>query len=154
VANGSGAFLHGFTYNSHPVSVAGGHAVFAYMRRRNLIQAAHSTRIGSAGHTLARDLGTLCDLNSVGDVRGIGLLWGVEFVSDKKTKQPFPAEMNFAASVASAAAERGLLVYPMQGCVDGICGDHLLIAPPAVITPEEIAWAVQQLREAVQEVSA
>ena len=154
VANGSGAFLHGFTYNSHPVSVAAGHAVFAYMRKRNLIQAADSTRTDSAGHTLARNLETLSDLNSVGDVRGIGLLWGVEFVADKKSKQPFPEGMNFAASVASAAAERGVLVYPMQGCVDGNSGDHLLIAPPAVITPEEIAWAVQHLREAVQEVNA
>jgi hypothetical protein len=61
--------------------------------------------------------------------------------------------MNFGASLASAAAKRGLLVYPVQGCVDGTVGDHLLIAPPAVITAEEIVWAVQQLRDAVQEVS-
>jgi len=102
---------------------------------------------------LARTLETLRDLRSVGDVRGIGLLWAVEFVSDKKSKQPFAAEMNFGASLASAAAKRGLLVYPVQGCVDGTVGDHLLIAPPAVITAEEIVWAVQQLRDAVQEVS-
>jgi adenosylmethionine-8-amino-7-oxononanoate aminotransferase len=153
IATGSGAFLHGFTYNSHPISIAAGRAVLAYMKSRNLIQAANSARAGSPGHTLARSLESLRDLKPVGDVRGICLLWGVEFVSNKKTKEPFPAEMNFSSRVASAAAKRGLLVYPMQGCVDGIAGDHLLIAPPAVITAEEIAWAVQQLREAVQEMS-
>jgi adenosylmethionine-8-amino-7-oxononanoate aminotransferase len=154
IAAGSGAFLHGFTYNSPPISVAAGHAVLAYMKRRNLIQPADSTRAGSAGHTLAHGLESLCDVKSVGDVRGIGLLRAVEFVSDKKSKQPLTAEMTFSSRVASAAAKRGLLVYPMQGCVDGVSGDHLLIAPPAVITPKEIAWAVQQLREAILEVSA
>jgi adenosylmethionine-8-amino-7-oxononanoate aminotransferase len=153
IATGSGAFLHGFTYNSHPISVAAGHAVLAFMRKHALIQAADSTCAGSAGHTLARTLETLRDLSTVGDVRGIGLLWAVEFVSDKKSKQPFPAEINFSAKVASTATKRGLLVYAVQGCVDGTVGDHLLIAPPAVITAEEIVWAVQQLRDAAQEVS-
>jgi adenosylmethionine-8-amino-7-oxononanoate aminotransferase len=75
----------------------------------------------------------------------------VEFVADKTTKQPFAPELNFAGRAAQAAVERGLLVYPMQGCVDGVSGDHLLIAPPAVITSEQIEWAVTQLREAIQE---
>jgi hypothetical protein len=59
--------------------------------------------------------------------------------------------MNFAGRVAQAAVERGLLVYPMQGCVDGVAGDHVLIAPPAVITAEQIDWAVKQLKEAIEE---
>jgi adenosylmethionine-8-amino-7-oxononanoate aminotransferase len=79
------------------------------------------------------------------------LLWGVELVADKKTKTPFPPEKNFAGLVGQACLRRGLLVYPMQGCVDGIAGDHLLIAPPAVISAEEIAWAVEQMRAAVVE---
>ena len=93
----------------------------------------------------------MLDLKAVGDVRGIGLLWGVEFVSDKVSKQPFPPEQNFAGRVTAAALKRGLLVYPIQGCVDGVSGDHLLIAPPAVITAEQIDWAVQQLGEAFAE---
>ena len=56
-------------------------------------------------------------------------------------------ELNFAGRVAQAAVKRGLLVYPMQGCVDGVEGDHVLIAPPAVITAEQIDWAVKQLRK-------
>jgi adenosylmethionine-8-amino-7-oxononanoate aminotransferase len=84
----------------------------------------------------------------------LGLLWGVEFVADKKTKAPFPPEKSFAGLVGQACLRRGLLVYPMQGCVDGVAGDHLLIAPPAVITAEEIGWAVEQMRAAVLESNA
>jgi hypothetical protein len=89
----------------------------------------------------------------VGDVRGLGLLWGVEFVADKKSKRPFPPDKNFAGRVGSAAMQRGLLVYPMQGCVDGVSGDHLLLAPPAVITEEQVDWSVKQLAVAIREVS-
>jgi adenosylmethionine-8-amino-7-oxononanoate aminotransferase len=86
----------------------------------------------------------------VGDVRGIGLLWGVEFVADKSSKQPFDSKMNFANRVAQQAFQRGLLVYPIQGCVDGYAGDHVLIAPPAIITDEQVSWAVERLAEAIQ----
>jgi adenosylmethionine-8-amino-7-oxononanoate aminotransferase len=96
----------------------------------------------------------MLDLDTVGDVRGIGLLRGIEFVSDKKTKKPFGPEVNFAGRVTSAALKRGLLVYPIQGCVDGVSGDHLLIAPPAVITSDQVDWSVQQLREAIREASS
>jgi adenosylmethionine-8-amino-7-oxononanoate aminotransferase len=93
----------------------------------------------------------LRELKAVGDVRGIGLLWGVEFVADKASKRAFPAELNFAGRVGPAAAKRGLMLYPMQGCVDGLAGDHLLIAPPAVITAEQVTWAVEQLSAAIKE---
>jgi adenosylmethionine-8-amino-7-oxononanoate aminotransferase len=75
----------------------------------------------------------------------------VEFVSNKQSKKPVAPELNFAARVTSAALKRGLLVYPIQGCIDGISGDHLLIAPPAVISSEQVDWSVQQLREAITE---
>jgi hypothetical protein len=79
------------------------------------------------------------------------LLWAVEFVADKASKRPFPPEQNFAGRIAAAALKRGLLVYPMQGSVDGISGDHLLLAPPAVITPDQIAWSVDQLSASIRE---
>jgi adenosylmethionine-8-amino-7-oxononanoate aminotransferase len=151
VAAGSGAFVHGFTYNSHPVSVAAARAVLRVMRRENLVKSADGSREGSTAALLKEGLETLRECKAVGDVRGIGLLWGIEFVADKASKMPFAPEINFAGRVAEAAAKRGLLVYPMQGCVDGIAGDHLLIAPPAVITSEEIGWAVEQLGEAIEE---
>ena len=149
----SGAFLHGFTYNAHPVSLATGRAVLHRLQHQNLVQAADSARNDSVAAKLERSLSGLLDLKTVGDVRGIGLLRGVEFVSDKQSKKPFAPELNFAGKVGAAALKRGLLVYPMQGCVDGVSGDHLLIAPPAVITPEQIDWAVEQLRQSIEEAS-
>ena len=151
IADGSGFFMHGFTYNSHPISVAAGSAVLKLLQKEELVRAADSERQGSTAATLRSALEGLRDANSVGDVRGIGLLWAVEFVADKATKQPFPPKLNFAGRVALAAVERGLLVYPVQGCVDGDSGDHLVIAPPAVITADQIDWSVKQLREAIQE---
>ena len=150
IARGSGTFTHGFTYNAHPVSLAVGRAVLRRIREHKLVAAASGQ--GGAGAALKSALQSLRDVPTVGDVRGIGLLWGIEFVADKKTKQPFSREMNFAGRVGQAAAARGLLVYPMQGCVDGYAGDHLLIAPPAVTSPDQIAWAAEQLRAAVEEV--
>jgi adenosylmethionine-8-amino-7-oxononanoate aminotransferase len=153
IANGSGAFLHGFTYNAHPVSVAAGRAVLKFLQDHNLVHAADSSSRESIAAKLQSSLKTLLDLDQVGDVRGIGLLWGVEFVADKKSKRPFDPQLNFAGRVGQAASKRGLLVYPMQGCVDGISGDHLLLAPPAVITSKEIDWAISELRDAIAEAS-
>jgi adenosylmethionine-8-amino-7-oxononanoate aminotransferase len=147
----SGSFLHGFTYNAHPVSLAAGRAVLQHLQREKLVQAADLGHEGAIAAKLQGTLARLLDLKGVGDVRGIGLLWGVEFVSDKVSKQPFSPEQNFAGRVTSAALKRGLLVYPIQGCVDGVSGDHLLIAPPATITAEQIDWAVQQQGEAIAE---
>jgi adenosylmethionine-8-amino-7-oxononanoate aminotransferase len=151
ITNGSGAFLHGFTYNAHPISVAGGRAVLRYLLERRLIASADSGRPESSASKLRAALDSLLNLPVVGDVRGIGLLLGVEFVSDRKTKAPFPQQGNFAGRVGQAAAQRGLLVYPMQGCVDGNSGDHLLLAPPAILSDEQIAWSVDQLRAAIEE---
>ena len=151
IADGSGAFLHGFTYNAHPISVAAGRAVLGRLRSLNLVHAADSDAEGTVGSALKKALEGLRHVDVVGDVRGLGMLWGVEFVADKKTKTPFQRETNFSGLVGQACVRRGLLVYPMQGSVDGVAGDHLLIAPPAVITPEQIDWAVEQLRSAITE---
>ena len=154
VVDAIASFMHGFTYNAHPVSLAAGRAVLQYQQRLNLVHAADSGRNGTVAARLERSLSTLLDSNVVGEARGIGLLRGVEFVSDKQTKEPFAPELNFAGRVTSAALKRGLLVYPIQGCVDGVSGDHLLIAPPAVITADQIDWAIQQLNEAIAEAAA
>jgi adenosylmethionine-8-amino-7-oxononanoate aminotransferase len=151
IAAGTGAFMHGFTYNAHPVAVAAGRAVKARVQAQKLVHAADSEVAGTPAAALKIALGGLRDLEAVGDVRGLGLLWAVEFVADKKAKQPFPAERNFSARVGQECLRRGLLVYPMQGSVDGVAGDHILVAPPAVITGEQITWAVEQLRGAIME---
>lgn len=151
IAHGSGAFLHGFTYNAHPISLAAGRAVLSHLQANNLVAAADSNKPGTAAAHFKRALETLRDEQCVGDVRGIGLLWAIEFVADKTTRHPFPPEQNIAARVAAAALQRGLLVYPMQGSVDGTSGDHLLLAPPAVITPEQITWSIRELSAAILE---
>jgi len=152
IAQGSGAFLHGFTYNAHPLSLAAGRAVLGYLQQKKLVEAADSSRPGSTAAIFRASLENLRQEKCVGDVRGLGLLWTIEFVADKTTKCPFPPAQNFSTRVGSAALRRGLLVYPMQGSVDGNAGDHILLAPPAVITQDQISWSVEQLSAAIAEV--
>lgn len=153
ISTGSGVLLHGFTYNAHPVSLAAGRAVLRYLRGKGLVDAADSSRRETVGGQFKKALECLRDEKAVGDVRGIGLLWSVEFVADKASKRPFPPEQNFSNRVAAAAAKRGVLVYPMQGSVDGVSGDHVLLAPAAIITRGQIDWAAEQLRSSIAEVA-
>ncbi len=151
IVEGSGAFLHGFTYNAHPISLAAGRAVLRYLQAKKLVEAANSNQSGTLAAQFSQGLETLRTENSVGDVRGIGFLMAVEFVADKSTKRPFPPDHSFSTRVGAAALKRGLLVYPMQGCVDGIAGDHILLAPPAIMTPDQIRWSVDQLSASIRE---
>jgi adenosylmethionine-8-amino-7-oxononanoate aminotransferase len=151
VAYGSGAHMHGFTYSSHPISLAAGRAVLNHIQQHDLVDAADSDHPGTIAAKLMDGLGGLRQLAAVGDVRGIGLLWAIEFVADKTSKTPFPANQNFSGLVAQAATDRGLLVYPGQGCAGADCGDHILLAPPAVISPDEVDWACEQLSQAILE---
>ena len=152
IANGSGAFLHGFTYNAHPISLAAGRAVLRHLQEKELVRAADSEQEPTPAAAFKRALSTLQSERTVGDVRGIGLLWAIEFVADKKTKHPFPAASAYSSQVGAAALKRGLVVYPMQGSLDGISGDHILLAPPAIINAEQISWAVEQIRNSIREV--
>lgn len=154
IAFGSGSFIHGFTYSSHPISLAAGKGVLGYLVEHKLVAAADSSTDGTIASRLKDALSAVGRIETVGDVRGIGMLWAVEFVADKSSKAPFPAARNFAGCVAQAAVERGLLVYPVQGCADGDCGDHVLIAPPAVISEEQVGWACEQLADAIKEAAA
>ncbi len=152
IAQGSGVFLHGFTYNGHPISLAAGRAVLKYLRTKKLVQSADSSNEGTTAAKFKLALEALRKEPFVGDVRGIGLLWAVEFVADKASKRPHPPDLGFSSRVAALALKRGLLVYPMQGSVDGVSGDHILLAPPAVIDGEQIAWSVEQLTAVLREV--
>jgi adenosylmethionine-8-amino-7-oxononanoate aminotransferase len=148
IVSGSGDFVHGGTFSHHPVTTAAGLAVLRYLQNHDLV--AEAARKGVLlGQKLCRGLE---DLPCVGDVRGVGLIWGVEFVADRATKEPFPPQSHFAHRVADAAFERGLIVYPDSGCVDGTAGDHLTLGPPFVITPEQMDELVTLLRGAVEAV--
>jgi adenosylmethionine-8-amino-7-oxononanoate aminotransferase len=150
IDRGTGALVHGFTYNAHPISLAAGQTVLKKIVQGGLVGAAASD--GAVGGALKTELGSLQSCRSVGDVRGLGLLWGVEFVADRMSKETFAPDVQYSGKVAAAAAARGLMTYPMQGCVDGFAGDHLLLAPPSVSKIEEIGWAVEQLKLAIEDV--
>jgi adenosylmethionine-8-amino-7-oxononanoate aminotransferase len=139
--NGTAAFMHGFTYQAHPVATAAGNAVFDYLEAHKLFD-----RVALAGEMLRNALASVASHRHVGQVRGLGLLQGIEFVKDKSTHEPFRKEEGIAEKIRQAALEKNVLTYPSQGCVDGVRGDHILLAPPFIITPEEsqlIANAVQ-----------
>ena len=152
IQSGSGSLVHGFTYNAHPVACAAGREVLRKTRMLVGEALCADTHRECPGTWVRNGLHRLRDHPSVGDVRGRGLLWAIEFVADKTTKSPYTPAHNYSSQVATAAQRRGLLTYPMQGCVDGINGDHLLLAPPATIAEEEIFWAIEQLSAAIHEV--
>lgn len=129
---GTAAFMHGFTYQAHPVATAAGNAVFDYLEAHKLFE-----RVTPAGEALGKALAALEKHPNVGQTRGMGLLRGVEFVKDKATREPFAKEAGIAEKIRQAALEKGVLTYPSQGTVDGVRGDHLLLAPPFVLKPEE-----------------
>jgi adenosylmethionine-8-amino-7-oxononanoate aminotransferase len=138
---GTAAFMHGFTYQSHPVCTAAGNAVFDYLEAHQLFD-----RVTPAGEMLHKALAAVEPHPHVGQVRGLGLLQAVEFVKDKSTREPFPKEAGIAERIRQAALEKNVLTYPTQGCVDGLRGDHILLAPPFIITAQEsqlIADAIQ-----------
>ena len=144
ISGGSGAFLHGFTYNAHPVAAAAGNAVLDYIERENLF-----ARVEPAGKELRVALDALKRFSVVGDIRGMGLLWGIELVRDAKTREPFPSDARIAARLAEDAFEAGVMTYPIQGCVDGTRGDHILLAPPFTITPGMIQMLASALEQAI-----
>lgn len=138
---GSAAFTHGFTYQAHPVATAAGNAVFDYLEAHKLLG-----RVSPAGDMLRQSLAKLAGHPHVGQLRGLGLLQGIEFVKDKVAREPFPKDAGIAEKIRQAVLEKNVLVYPGQGTVDGARGDHVLLAPPFVITAEEcdlIAGALQ-----------
>ena len=143
-AKGSGAFKHGFTYQAHPVSTAAGNAVLDYLESHGLF-----ARVSSAAEDLRAVLAPLASHPHVGEIRGRGLLLGIEFVRDKSTRAPFDPALSIAEKIRAAAMEHGVLIYPTQGCVDGLQGDHILLAPPFTITPAESAFVAQALSAAL-----
>ncbi|KAI8949057.1 pyridoxal phosphate-dependent transferase [Xylaria longipes] len=143
---GTGVFVHGQTYQGHPIACAAALEVQRIIREGNLVQ-----NVSNMGGLLsARLRNLLASHPNVGNIRGSGLFWGVEFVMDKATNKPFPS----SAGVAFGMAELGLsepyymAVYPSSGTADGVNGDHIIISPPYNISPadvETIATTVQRL---------
>jgi adenosylmethionine-8-amino-7-oxononanoate aminotransferase len=143
ISAGSGAFPHGFTYQAHPVAMAAGHAVLDILENEKLFE-----NVFPAGQLLRSALEPLAASHHVGDIRGRGLLLGVEFVRGSKSRSAFPPAAGTAERVRDIAYEHNVAVYPIQGCVDGTAGDHILLAPPFTLGEQEIAQIVAALEAA------
>ena len=139
-----GDFNHGGTFSHHAVGAAGGLATLRIIKEEKLVQ--NSARLGALlGAKLQANLG---DFPQVGDIRGRGLLWAIEIVRDRQTKEPFPAEQHVAWNVWRRAFELGLIVYYSQGCADGANGDLILVGPPLIVDEEQIDELVMILKQA------
>ncbi|HEX6119955.1 MAG TPA: aspartate aminotransferase family protein [Dongiaceae bacterium] len=144
-ANGSGAFQHGHTYMGHPMACAAALAVQDVIRRDHLL-----TNVRAMGERLrARLSGRFGNHAHVGDIRGRGLFLGLELVADRASKEPFDPKLKLHGRVKQAAMERGLMVYPTGGTIDGARGDHVLLAPPFIVDAGTIDTIVDRLGEAV-----
>jgi adenosylmethionine-8-amino-7-oxononanoate aminotransferase len=145
IRTGTGFFQHGHTYMAHPVACAAGLAVQEALVEEQLLG-----RVRSQGARL-KDLlhARLDDHPHVGDVRGRGLFMGVELVADRASKRPFDPQQKVNAVVKAAAMERGLLCYAMGGTIDGRKGDHLLLAPPFIVSDAELEEIVARLGDAI-----
>ena len=136
LSSGTGAFSHGQTYQGHPVACAAALAVNKIIREPGWME-----RVRESGRRLEGILKTRLEGHKyVGDIRGKGLFWGIEFVRDKKTKEPFDPLLKVASEIHDLGMEEpySISLYPGNGTVDGKSGDHILVAPPYNSTPAEI----------------
>jgi adenosylmethionine-8-amino-7-oxononanoate aminotransferase len=138
-------FVHGFTYSHSVVGAAVGRAVLETLRREAMIEASRDK-----GERLLKEvIAALEGHPHVGDIRGLGLMVGVELVQDRETRSPFPRERAVTENVVAASKAQGLLLYSSTGCADGTDGDLIMFGPPFVISNEEIAEAVEKTRVAL-----
>ena len=147
---GSGAFMHGHTYQAHPVACAAALAVQKVIADDNLID-----NVNVMGERLMSGLTErLGNHHHVGDIRGRGLFQAIELVADRATKTPFDPALKLNERIKDTAFAHGLAIYPMGGTVDGKYGDHICIAPPYIATSSDIDAIVERLGDAVDDAIA
>ena len=144
-AGGTGFFQHGHTYMGHPLAAAAGLAVQEVIARDNLLE-----NVQAMGRHLTTRLAEAFGQHAhVGDIRGRGLFQAIELVADRDSKAPFDPALKLHARIKAQAMARGLMVYPMGGTIDGARGDHVLLAPPFIVTPADVDTIVERLADAV-----
>ncbi|MEO0372540.1 MAG: aspartate aminotransferase family protein [Pseudomonadota bacterium] len=145
IANGSGFFQHGHTYLGHPVATAAALAVMQEMTSRNLPQ-----QVKALGAQLMSSLKDEFGQHPhIGDIRGRGLFIGLELVEDRETKAPFDPVRGLAGKIKKIALKNGLICYPMAGTRDGRRGDHILLAPPFILSSDQMGELVSKLSKSV-----
>lgn len=145
--DGSGLFQHGHTYMGHPTACAAGLAVQTKIRDQGLL-----AQVRSRGdELLARLTERFGNHPNVGDIRGRGLFWGIELVADRATKTALDPALKINAKIKARAMAGGLICYPGGGTVDGLSGDHVLLAPPFIISPEQLDELTDKLGTAIDD---
>ncbi|MFQ5398630.1 MAG: aspartate aminotransferase family protein [Anaerolineae bacterium] len=142
-----GDFEHGGTFSHHAVGASAGLATLRIIQQEGLVE--NAAVMGALlGQRLCE---ALADHPNVGDIRGRGLLWGVELVQNRQTQQPFPASRHVAQRLWQRAFDAGLIIYYSQGCADGVNGDLIMLGPPLIVNQGQIDEIVELLRTAVWE---
>jgi adenosylmethionine-8-amino-7-oxononanoate aminotransferase len=145
IASGSGFFQHGHTYLGHAAACAGALAVQDRLHAGGLLG-----RVKPLGALLEKKLRAAFGSHpNVGDIRGRGLFWGIELVAERATKQPFDPALRLHARLKREALAAGLMCYPMGGTLDGVRGDHLLLAPPFIVEESQLDELVEKLQRAL-----
>ena len=145
IRDGSGAFQHGHTYLAHPLACAAALEVQQVIDDEQLLD-----RVKDLGRHLERRLTErFGNHRHVGDIRGRGLFQAIELVVDRATRAPFDPALKLNQRIKAIAFEGGLGCYPAGGCMDGRSGDHVLLAPPYIATPDDIDMIVDRLGQAV-----
>lgn len=145
MVKGSGSFVHGHTYAGNPLSCGIASKVMEIIEREGYVE--NSKR---QGEYLMELLGNLYEYPIVGDIRGKGLMIGIELVQDQETKEPFDPSLNVRGRITEAALDEGLVIYPGGGTVDGRRGDHFLLAPPLTIVSNEVEILYERLKRSIQ----
>jgi len=149
IRGGSGFFQHGHTFMGHATAVAASLATLKTIEDEALL-----ANVQERGASLRKRLGeALGDCSIVGDVRGRGLFIGVEFVADRTTKTPHDPALKLHNKIQKAAMSKGLMVYGMGGTIDGRQGDHVLLAPPYILSEENEDELLDKLSSAIRDVS-
>ncbi|MEH6455063.1 MAG: aspartate aminotransferase family protein [Cocleimonas sp.] len=152
IDNGSGFFQHGHTYIGHPSSCAAGLATQLEIQERDLL-----SNVKKQGANLKQSLNESFNADPiladhVGDIRGRGLFIGIELVADKNSKKAFDPSLKLHAKIKKKAMENRLMIYPMGGTVDGVNGDHILLAPPFIIDENNVAQITERLSSTIRTV--
>jgi len=142
------SFFLGYTYAGNPLSCAVGLAVLRYLKKNGLVE-----RAAQMGKFLFHEFDGLRKIPIVGEIRGKGMLLGIELVQDSR-KTPFPRSRKLAESIVRKAFERGVILLPGHGLEGGVVGDLLMLAPPFIIQEEEIKRVYEVLEELIQEAAA
>lgn len=145
IKGGRGYIANGHTYMNHPLNCAAGLAVQQEISDRDLI--ANVRKQGAYLQSRLED--SFSQHPHVGDIRGRGLMQALEFVSDRETKSPFPAKKQLWAKLQKTAMTHGLMCYPNGGTIDGLNGDHVILAPPYIIEENQIDEMVEKLEKSV-----